>query len=196
MKPISHIIYILIASLFFAVLPQKAAAQFYVQGTNNVKTKWQQQKSENYKIIYPKHFETTANRIANLLDTIAPAISYGMIRSNIPIPIVLETQNQYSNGMVVWAPKRMELVPTAPTSTYATPWLRQLAIHEYRHAAQISNLKVGLGKVAGGVLGEAGIGLATAVISAWQFEGDATNAETQLTEFGREIGRASCRERV
>lgn len=185
MTPKSLIIYIFIASFFIAVLPQKAAAQFHVQGTNNVKTKWQQQKTQNYKIIYPRHFEPTANRIANLLDTLAPTISYGMIRSNIRIPIVLETQNQYSNGMVTWAPKRMELVPTAPTSTYATPWLRQLTIHEYRHAAQISNLKVGLGKVAGALFGEAGIGIVTAVISTWQYEGDATNAETQLTEFGR-----------
>jgi len=181
----SRLLYLSIAFSCIVIAPQRAVAQFYVQGTNNVKTKWQQQKTENYKIIYPQHFETTANRIANLLDTIAPAISYGMLRNNIPISIVLETQNQYSNGMVTWAPKRMELVPTAPSSTYATPWLRQLAIHEYRHAAQISNLKVGLGKVAGALFGEAGIGILTAVVSAWQFEGDATNAETQLTEFGR-----------
>ena len=174
-----------IALFGIAATTQCANAQFFLQGTNNAKTKWNQQKSDSYKIIYPQNFETTANRIANLLDTIAPCARFGMIRSNIPIPIVLETQNQYSNGMVVWAPKRMELVTTAPETTYATPWLRQLAIHEYRHAVQISNLNVGLGKVGSALLGQAGLGIVTAVISGWQYEGDATNAETQLTEFGR-----------
>lgn len=171
--------------VFFGVLFSQASGQFVYEGRGPANIKWKQIKADEYKILYPDYFQPTAIRMSGYLDSLIPSIRYGMKMPLRKIPIVLETQNQLSNGMVVWAPKREELVSTAPVNTYANPWLKQLSVHEFRHVTQISNLKSGLTKIASWVLGEAGMTLGMLVISGWEFEGDATNAETQLAEFGR-----------
>lgn len=163
----------------------QANAQFYYQGRGAADQKWKQIKAKEYKMVYPDYYEKTALRMSGYLDSVMPYIRYGMTKPILKIPIVLETQNQLSNGMVTWAPKREELIPIAPINTYAQPWLKQLSVHEFRHVTQISNLKSGLSKIATWILGEAGLSIGMLVISGWEFEGDATNAETQLAEFGR-----------
>lgn len=146
---------------------------------------WHQIKSPDYKLVYPTHFEPTAIKMSGFLDSIAPHINKGFTRTPQRIPIVLRTHSQYSNGEVVWAPKRMELITTPPVSTYADPWLKQLSVHESRHTAQISALRGGLTKVASVLFGEAGMGLGLLCVPTWYLEGDATMAETQFSEFGR-----------
>ena len=164
---------------------ERSAAQFHYQGRDRIGIKWEQVKSNDYRLVYPDYYRPQALNIAGFLDSVSPYIGYGFPDRIIRTPIILRTEGLISNGYVVWAPKRDELVTAPPTSTFAVPWLKQLSIHEWRHVVQMSSLKTGLTKVATWVLGEAGLSVGLLVVPKWQLEGDATNAETQLTEYGR-----------
>lgn len=172
--------------LFLALLPQAARAQFYYNGRGPMNIKWRQIKSPHYKLIYPDYYAPTAVVLAGFMDSIAPSITHGFTRTPQRLPIVLHTENLYSNGEVVWAPKRMELMTTAPAGDiYADPWLKQLAVHESRHVVQLSSLRHGLTRVASWLFGQAGTCVGMLVVPKWFLEGDATMAETQYSEFGR-----------
>lgn len=172
--------------LILALLPQAARAQFYYNGRGPMNIKWRQIKSPHYKLIYPDYYAPTAVALAGFMDSIAPTITYGFTRTPQRLPIVLHTENLYSNGEVVWAPKRMELMTTAPAGDiYADPWLKQLAVHESRHVVQLSSLRHGLTRVASWLFGQAGTCVGMLVVPKWFLEGDATMAETQYSEFGR-----------
>lgn len=164
---------------------ESCRSQFYYQGRGSSDVKWRQINSANYKLLYPDFFEPRAVHISGFLDSISPYINYNINRPLIHTPIILRTSNQQSNGYVVWAPKRDEMVTSPPPTTFAVSWLKQLTVHELRHVAQISAMRQGLAKVLSWFLGEAGIGASLGVLSPWQLEGDATLAETQMSEYGR-----------
>lgn len=164
-----------------------ASAQFYSTGRGNPFLKLDEIKTNDYRLIFPQSYAPSAERLGRFLDTIRPYISTGIGVAPRRLPIILHTKNVYSNGYVTWAPRREELVMIPPASTYAMPWSRQLAIHEWRHVTQITALNHGLTRIASWLLGEAGYSLGLAVMSRWQLEGDATLAETQFSEFGRAL---------
>lgn len=174
---------IALGSLFATIQP--ATGQFFYNGRGSASIKWKQLQGESYKLLYPDFFEPTAIRMSSLYDTLRPYIGYGMTNKLLKVPMIFYTENQYPNGLVVWAPKRDEMVVTAPVNNTSTPWLNQVAIHEWRHVAQMSSLNTGLSKVASWLFGQAGLCVGLLVISDWQLEGDATNAETQMSEYGR-----------
>ena len=136
-------------------------------------------------VAYPSYYEQPAISLSKLLVGVYPYIDYSLNFPLRKVPIILYTDNMYSNGYVTWAPKREELAITPPVSTYALSWSKQLAVHEWRHVAQISSLRRGLTKIASWVMGEAGVSLGLAVTPRWILEGDATLAETQFAEYGR-----------
>lgn len=172
--------------LLATALPQAVQAQFYYNGRGPMNIQWRQIKSPHYKLIYPDYYAPTAVALAGFMDSIAPTITHGFTRTPQRLPVVLRTQDLYSNGEVVWAPKRMELMTTAPAADiYADPWLKQLAVHESRHVVQLSSLRSGLTRVASWLFGQAGTCVGMLVVSKWFLEGDATMAETQYSEFGR-----------
>ena len=172
--------------LILALLPLGAQAQFYYNGRGPMDIKWQQIKSPHYKLVYPDYYAPTAVALAGFMDSIAPAVTYGFTRKPQRLPIILHTENLHSNGEVVWAPKRMELMTTAPAGDiYADPWLKQLAVHESRHVVQLSSLRSGVTRVASWLFGQAGTCVGMLVVPKWFLEGDATMAETQFSEFGR-----------
>lgn len=162
-----------------------AKAQFYYNGRGSATIKWEQLNTDKYRLIYPQEFTKGALRYSTLLDSIYPYINYNLCQPLRKIPIVLRTENQISNGFVVWAPKREELVTNSSGNTYALAWDKQLVAHEARHVAQMSLMRTGITKIASWVLGEAGISIGLLVVSKWQLEGDATLAETQFAEYGR-----------
>lgn len=165
---------------------QAVQAQFYYNGRGPMNLKWRQIKSPRYKLIYPDYYAPAATALAGFMDSIAPTIAHGFARAPQRLPIVLHTENLHSNGEVVWAPKRMELMTTAPAGNiYADPWLKQLAVHESRHVVQLSALRSGVTKVASWLFGQAGTCVGMLVVPKWFLEGDATLAETQYSEFGR-----------
>ncbi len=179
------ILFPLFASL---MSPQIAQAQFYYNGRGPMNIRWQQIKSSHYKLIYPNYYTPTAVALAGFMDSIAPGITHGFTREPQRLPIILHTENLYSNGEVVWAPKRMELMTTAPAGDiYADPWLKQLAVHESRHVVQLSSLRSGVTRVASWLFGQAGTCVGMLVVPKWFLEGDATMAETQYSEYGRAL---------
>lgn len=183
-RPIFFVLAVTLLGLL--LVPQSAQAQFYYNGRGPMGMHWRQMKSPTYKLIYPASYAPTAVAMAGFLDSIAPGITHGFTRKPQRLPIVLHTENLRSNGEVVWSPKRMELMTTAPAGDiYADPWLKQLAVHESRHVVQLSSLHGGLTKIATWLLGEAGATVGMIVVPKWFLEGDATLAETQYSEFGR-----------
>lgn len=172
--------------LLFCLLCVDLSAQFYYSGRGSAKIKWQQVDKDEYRLLYPEGYTEGASRYVSILDSIYPYVNYKFSKPIRKIPIILRTENQLSNGYVVWAPKHEELVtnPMAAGS-YALSWDKQVALHEARHVAQMSLMKTGLTKVATWLLGEAGISVGLLVVSKWQLEGDATLAETQFAEYGR-----------
>jgi hypothetical protein len=161
-----------------------AAAQYYSWGNSPASIRWRKLTTPDIKLIYPDTFEENAHRVMYYLDTIRPHINYGLSRGTMPMPVVLHTQNMAGNGIVMWAPKRTELL-ASPSSTYSEPWLKQLSIHEYRHNAQYNNLNSGTIRVFSWFLGQQIKLLGHGMLGLFLLEGDAVMAETEASAFGR-----------
>lgn len=171
--------------LFLATFFQ-VYAQFYSTGESPFSTTWKQINTDKYQIVYPKESERDAQRLAGTLDLVVENTVSG-IQSTIkrPIKIVLHSQSVYSNGYVVWAPRRMELIPTPSQDAYAQNWMDQLAIHEYRHVAQIEKLNQGFTRAISYITGDLAQGATVGLVPLWFLEGDAVVNETALTNTGR-----------
>lgn len=185
MKRLFYILFFIGLSVAFASVPSTGSAQYYVTGTDPASLKWNQIKNKNNRLIFPDYYLPKARVLSCYMDTVTPYISYGLMPKIDKFPIVLHPTNLYSNGLVTWAPKRMELYPMPAVESYAMPWLKQLAVHEYRHVVQMSNLNVGITRVASYILGEQIVGVVALIPPGWFFEGDAVMAETQFSMFGR-----------
>jgi hypothetical protein len=162
-----------------------ANAQFYNTGQAPSSIRWMQIKTENFQIIYPSGFFKEANRAANLLEYVYTYSSKDYTKEPKRISVILYNQSVRSNGYVVWAPKRAEWITTPTRDTYVQDWLEQLALHEYRHVVQISNLEQGLTKVLNIVFGQMITGVVAAYLPFWFLEGDAVVNETALSSTGR-----------
>lgn len=180
---LSFKIYIYIIALL--ALPVFVNAQFYNTGQAPASVKWKQIKTDNFQIIYPSGFYLEANRAANLLEHLYEHSSADYSKRPKKISVILYNQSVYSNGYVVWAPKRSEWVTTPPQNTYVQNWIEQLALHEYRHVVQLDNLEQGLTKVLKIIFGEMATGLVAAYLPFWYLEGDAVANETALSSTGR-----------
>jgi hypothetical protein len=161
-----------------------AGAQYYDWGPSPASVKWRTIKTPDLKLIYPRDFETNARRVMWYLDTVRTHMDYGFRYGAMRTPVVLHTQNTQGNGMVMWAPKRIELL-AAPAASYSEPWLKQLVIHEYRHNVQYNNLRRGLTRPLMWLLGQQIAFLPVGQFSIFILEGDATMAETEFSAFGR-----------
>lgn len=176
---------LLFFTLFFA-FPHLLHSQYFSTGQDPANTQWRVLKTDKYKIIYPSGNENQAQYLANLFDLIVPA-EVKTLHSKVPrIPVILHTQSTTSNGVTTWAPKRIELYTCPPQESYPEEWLEQLAIHEYRHAVQISKMNRGFTRALYYLLGEQATGgILGLFIPTWFLEGDATATETALTKTGR-----------
>lgn len=161
--------------------------QFYTQGQDPFSTRWRQINNTRYRIVYPEQFGIEAQRVGWIIDTIHRTINFGYSLPPRKLPIILHSQNLNSNGLVVWAPRRAELILTPPAATYASPWLKQLTTHEYRHVVQMSNFNRHFIKFLSWFAGEQASGVASAFLPTWFLEGDAVLAETQYATYGRAL---------
>lgn len=186
MKSFISIIILFILSSFFA------HAQFYTVGDDPGSLKWYRIQNRNYSVIYPEGLDSLAYIYGNNLEKYRIPLSYSsgfapgqMTRTR--MPVILHPYNAQSNGVVVWAPKRMELFTSPePYAPEPMPWEQMLAIHESRHVAQ---MQIGLSHVFrpfNWIFGEMWPGaIAGLYLSGWLLEGDAVVAETALSESGR-----------
>ena len=161
-------------------------SQYFSTGQDPASLHWKHIKTEKYNLIYPALFEKKAQYLANVLDLVTQFETKTLTAKVPRIPVLIHTASSYSNGLTVWAPKRIELYPCPPQSIYPEEWLEQLAIHEYRHAVQISKMNRGFTKALYYVFGEQGTAAMLGLfIPPWFLEGDATATETALSYKGR-----------
>ncbi len=170
----------------FLFIPFCGFGQYYSLGQDPGAIKWRQMNSENFRLIYPSKFELKAQSFINLLEysrTFVP----NSLKAKVPrMPVVLHAQDITANAFSVWAPRRLELYTAPPQSSYAQPWMEQLAIHELRHSVQLSKMNTGISKIMGYALGEqAGAAVLGAYLPLWFIEGDAVATETGLSNSGR-----------
>ena len=149
---------------------------------------WQQINTPHLKIIFPENFEKQAFRVASIIEYMDANNTRSIGDKTHPIQILVHNQTTIPNGFVGVSPYRSEFFATPPQSANtlgSVDWLDALTIHEYRHAQQYANSKVGLSKLAYYLMGENGWGLAVSLIPNWFWEGDAVFTETALSNQGR-----------
>lgn len=179
----------IVALLFYAV---SASAQFYTTGDDPGSLKWSRIRTGHYDVIYPCGLDSLAGEYALNLEKYRLDVSrsagyapgeYTRTR----MPVILHAYNAQSNGVVVWAPKRMELFTTPQAySPEPMPWIQNLAIHESRHVAQMQQGMSHVFRPFNYIFGQMWTGaIAGLYPSKWLLEGDAVVAETALTKSGR-----------
>lgn len=141
--------------------------------------RWREIDTKKYKLIYAAEVEKDAQFVANILDRSMASVSETIKAKHRKITIILRNQSVISNGFVQLSPRRSEFLMTAPQQSDPLNWLESLAIHEYRHVAQMDKLTA---KAPFELLGLAFFGIS---LPPWFYEGDAVIIETVLTPAGR-----------
>ena len=170
-----------------------AGAQIVIMGADPSAIKWKSLESEHFRVVYPEETDSLAREYAKSLESFYAAQKYssGFAPNEFykrKMPVILHAYTAEANGMVSWAPRRMELF-TDPEfyNPESTPWIVQLAVHEGRHASQMQfprasnvfrTLEYFIGDLSAGAAAGAYPGPAL-------LEGDAVVAETALTNSGR-----------
>jgi hypothetical protein len=160
-------------------------SQLYTRGEDPGYLKWKQIKSDHFKMIYPSEFSSEAKRMTNLLEYYYEPNSSYLNHHPRKIPVILHNHSVYSNGFVAVAPRRMELVTTPASDSYSQEHFEQLVLHEFRHVMQVDKLNQGITRVASYIIGDQALGLVAGTMPFWYLEGDAVDAETQLSKSGR-----------
>ncbi|MDR0970487.1 MAG: hypothetical protein LBM67_08145 [Lentimicrobiaceae bacterium] len=168
----------------------EAKTQYYLSGNDPASIKWKQLKTKNFRVIFPDNYTEKTKELAKLLDTTYYATRFDLQSRAFRTDIIIHSKSSSSNGMVTWAPRRVDLYPVPSQKSDAQDWFKQLATHELRHVAQIGTLRSGFGNVVHFVLGEQGTAtLLGLFVPTWFLEGDAVAIETALSYSGR--GRSS-----
>ena len=180
---IRHIIIAIVALLG----AYSASAQYYSWGADPTYMQWQKLKGDKIDVIYPDTARTLGYKMMYYARAVQPTIDFGFRRGPMKIPFVIHPENFSSNGLVMWLPKRVEILSSPAVSGYSMPWLKQLAAHEYRHAVQYNNLNRGFVRAFSYILGQQSSTIGLLFMPLWGLEGDATLSETQMSSFGRAL---------
>jgi hypothetical protein len=160
-------------------------AQFYEYGQDAGNLHWNQFKTPHYRVIYPRGVDSLAGAFAGRLETYYPFLGKNLDHSHSRMPVIIHNESSFSNGVFVWAPKRLEIFTNPDPNGYNQDWLTQLALHEGRHAVQIDKLNQGFTKGLSILGGEQVVGAMAVFLPYWYLEGDAVDAETRLSGSGR-----------
>ncbi len=161
-------------------------SQYYISGTDPASIKWRKIETDNFRIVFPDDYSIQAQQIAGVLTKVYSLEAKTMGQEPKKIDVLIHAHTAYSNGFVSWAPKRIELYPIPDQTMYSQDWLEQLAIHEYRHVVQISQLNKGFTKALTYIFGEQAIGAVLGLyVPLWLLEGDAVSTETAFSYAGR-----------
>ncbi len=165
----------------------QVSAQFYSWGADPESMHWNKIKGEKIGIIYPDTARASAYRLLHYVKAVQPDIGFGFRHGPMTIPFVIHPENFSSNGLVMWLPKRVEILSSPAIESYSMPWLKQLAAHEYRHAVQYNNLNRGVVRVFSYLLGQQSSTIGLLFMPLWAIEGDAVVSETAMSSFGRAL---------
>ena len=160
-------------------------AQFYEYGQDAGTLKWHAFSTPHYRVIYPGGVDSVAQAFAHRLEYYYPHLGKPLDHRHRFMPVVIHHESSFSNGVFVWAPKRLEIFTNPDPNGYPQDWLTQLALHEGRHAVQIDKLNRGVTRALSFVGGEQVVGAAAIFLPYWYLEGDAVDAETRLSKTGR-----------
>ena len=181
--PVSRYIF-LVAFCLFASLHMQA--QFLDYGSDPARFKWNIVKLPHYNLVYPLGNDSMAYNYALYLENAYPhlqkTIGTGMQKK---FPVILHPANMSSNGLVSWAPRRMELITTPSSKLEGVSWDKHLVLHESRHVLQTSKVMRGWFKPLYYIIGEQAAGVAAFFMPSWFLEGDAVGTETSMSNGGR-----------
>ena len=174
--------------LLTALAPgRQAMAQYYTIGSDPAFVQWNKMKSAHFSIVYPNYMDSVAKVYLYNFERNRRLTNEGMGVEMVNIPIVLHPYTSLSNGTVVWAPKRVDLLSTPEfKGGYAQSWETQLSLHEARHIDQMTHYTKGFFKFLYYLMGEQSSGLGVGMYpSGWFLEGDAVQNETNFSNTGR-----------
>ncbi|MEM8564974.1 MAG: hypothetical protein AAGF85_00845 [Bacteroidota bacterium] len=179
-----------ILCFFLLYVSSTVVGQIRVLDNNPSSLKWSQINTPGFQVIFPRGFDSEAQRVANTLEHIREPVSRSLgNKKPKKVSIILQNQNSVSNGFVTLGPRRSEFFTTAPQNYNfigTNEWLELLAIHEYRHIVQFSQSRTGWNKLFSILFGQnTQAGMAFTAAPPWFWEGDATLTETLLTPSGR-----------
>ena len=183
MKRLLYILIFAVALLYSGT----SSAQFYSWGADAQSMSWRKMKGNKISVIYPDTAATPAYRLMHYVKAVQPSIDFGFRYGPMDIPFVIHPENMSSNGLVMWLPKRVEIISAPSIESYSMPWLKQLAAHEYRHAVQYNNLNHGWVKAFSYILGQQSSTIGLLFMPLWGIEGDAVVSETAMSTFGRAL---------
>lgn len=173
------------AFILLLFLPALSMGQFYQYGQDAGKLRWNQFKTANYKVIFPEGIDSLALAFAKRLEAYYPYLGKDLDHNHSRMPVIIHNESSFSNGVFVWAPKRLEIFSNPDPNGYNQDWLTQLALHEGRHAVQIDKLNQGFTKGLFYLGGQQMVGAMAIFLPLWYLEGDAVDAETRLSTSGR-----------
>lgn len=160
-----------------------------VTATNPASIKWNQINTENFRLLFPRGYESQAQRVANTLETIREPESKTIGSLPSKITVVLQNQSALSNAFVSITPRRAEFYGMPPQDYNfigTNDWLNLLASHEYRHMAQFQHATRGFNKIFKYAFGYNVLaGMSYVAAPQWFWEGDAVATETAFTRSGR-----------
>ncbi len=170
----------------FCCISLSGKGQYYSTGEDPASIKWKQINTGHFQVIYPEEFEKQAERLTSVLEKVYYYGTGTLGISPRKASVVLHTHTVASNGLVAWAPRRIELFTTPNQQVYPQEWLQQLAIHEFRHWAQMNKIEQSMPDFLKLLLGQqATAAIVGAYLPLWFLEGDAVVAETALSQTGR-----------
>ncbi|MRT94567.1 hypothetical protein [Ancylomarina sp. 16SWW S1-10-2] len=168
------------------ILSSVSYSQYYSTGQDPSNIKWKQINTADFRIVFPATYEAKARYVAALFHDLKEKGGKDLNHSPKKFSVILHTQSATSNGMVAWAPKRIELYATPPQDDDTQAWLDHLVSHEYRHVLQMDKLERGLTRILNVILGQQATALIAGLyLPSWFMEGDAVCTETALGESGR-----------
>ncbi len=169
-----------------------ASGQFYSTGDDPGGLKWYSISTPDFRIIYPEGLDSLAIEYGTLLEQFRSPVGAsigvepnGKYRK--PMPVILHAFTADANGVVTWAPRRMDLF-TGPAGRNpdVMDWETNLVIHESRHVSQMQAGRLRGYKLFNWLSGDLfGGAMAALYAGPALFEGDAVVAETALTGSGR-----------
>ena len=161
-------------------------AQFMDYGSDPARFKWNIVRLPHYNLVYPQGTDSMAYRYALYLENAYPHIQKTIGKPiKAKFPVILHPANMISNGMVSWAPRRMELITTPSSDLGIQRWDKHLVLHESRHVFQTGKVMRGIFKPFYYLIGEQAAGVAAFFLPVWFLEGDAVGTETAMSNGGR-----------
>jgi len=173
------------AFILLLFLPTLLVGQFYQWGQDAGKLRWLQYETPHYQVIFPEGVDSLASAFALRIESCYPYLGEALDHEHSHMPVIIHNESSYSNGVFVWAPKRLEVFTNPDPNGYNQDWLSQLALHEGRHAVQIDKLNQGFSRGLYYLGGEQLVGAMAIFLPYWYLEGDAVDSETRLSKSGR-----------